>query len=328
MRAILAKFGCFILFILFLPLFAIFIGPLLVLAAFRGYQSVGPITLDTVRYGPAGRVGALILGLVIWILVWGSLAWLAIASSLPAPTVVNLPPQATATATPAPIITPTPPPPTFTPLATGTPTPLPATTTPTESPTVPPATGTTTPTATPTELFNETLATNTPTTTPELQAERAKTLIPTTPPATLTFTDRQAAIAAVEEGNLLLRQAINLANEENIQKLETVWHGTALSDAQEFATELYDRYASPFNAQFEYISPPAIGEPNLLGETVIISREKWSYGGPTKTKQEAFEFIYTLNQKDGRWLITDYTYRNLSLPTPTTTPTATPNDQS
>ncbi len=327
MRTILARFGCFVLFILFLPLFAIFIGPLLVLAAFRGHQPLGPITLDTVRYGPAGRVGALILGLAIWILVWGSLVWLAIASNLPAPTVVNLPPQATTTAMPAPIVTPTPPSPTFTPLAADRPTLLPTTTTPTESPTVPPATDTTTPTATPTELFNEILATNTPTTTPELQVERAKTLVPTTPPPTLTLADRQAAIAAVEEGNSLLHQAINLANEENIQKLGTVWHGTALSDAQEFAADLYDRYARPFKAQLEYISPPAIGEPNLLGETVVFSQEKWSYGGPTKTKQEAFEFIYTLNQKDGRWLITDYTYRNLPLPTPTTTPTTTPNDQ-
>ncbi len=315
MRTTLGNFGCFILFILFLPLFAIVIGPLLILAALRGYQPLGPITMDTVRYGPAGRVGAFMLGLALWLLIWASLIWLALANVLPGPTVANIFPLNLIPPTSEPVAMPTPPASTFTPVATFTPTSLPATATPTERPTLPAPTPTATPTATPTELFNETLATNTPTSTPELGLPVAKTRTPTPipPPATLTAADRQAIIATVQEGNLLLRNAIALANEENIQELDTVWYGRALEKAERFATELYDRYAKPFQVELDYITPPTIDKQrNELNEIVVVSREKWSYKGRTQTNQEAFEFIYALNQIDGRWVITRYTYRNLS----------------
>jgi len=48
--------GCLVVGILLLPIFLIVIGPLLVVAAVRGRQSVGPITLNSSQYGPAGRI--------------------------------------------------------------------------------------------------------------------------------------------------------------------------------------------------------------------------------------------------------------------------------
>ena len=71
----LADFGRLVLLILLLPLILILIGPLLILAAIRGHQPLGPITLDTARYKPVARTGAFILGLLLWLLVWGGLAW-------------------------------------------------------------------------------------------------------------------------------------------------------------------------------------------------------------------------------------------------------------
>ena len=97
-----------ILLILFLPIVLIFIGPLLILAVLRGCQPMGPITLDTSRYSTVGRVGALALGILLWLVVWGGLAWFVLyafsplnvitSASRTVPTPVT--PQATPTSTP------------------------------------------------------------------------------------------------------------------------------------------------------------------------------------------------------------------------------------
>jgi hypothetical protein len=170
------------------------------------------------------------------------------------------------------------------------------------------------PTPTPTPLFNETLATNTP-----LPTSNVVEVSPTVA-ATLTVADRQAVVATIEEGNLLLQNAISLANEDNIKKLEVIWQGRALTRVADFATGLYGRYAKPFTASFDFVVPPSISAQNSAGEVVITSREKWSYSGPSKTDEESFEFTYTVRLADEGWVITKYSYRNLPLPTPTTIP--------
>lgn len=122
----------------------------------------------------------------------------------------------------------------------------------------------------------------------------------------------------VEEGNVLLREAIREATDENLEAMETVWRGLGLQVAQKFATSIYDQYSKPVEVQFEYIRPPALEPPGEADEVVVTSREKWRYGGPTKIDhEEVFEFIYTLVREDGRWVISRYTYRNVPLPTAT-----------
>ena len=78
--------GCLVVAILLLPIFLIIIGPLLVLAAVRGRQSVGPIMLNSSQYGAAGRIGALMLGLGLWLLIWGGLVWVIVNGLLPSST--------------------------------------------------------------------------------------------------------------------------------------------------------------------------------------------------------------------------------------------------
>ena len=117
---------------------------------------------------------------------------------------------------------------------------------------------------------------------------------------------------------MLLREAIAQASEENLQKMGTVWRGLGLQVAKNFATTMYKQYAKPLEVKFEYISPPVVDPQSTLNEVVVTSREKWVYGGPTKIDhEEAFEFIYTLSQEDGQWVIRRYTYRNLTTPTST-----------
>jgi hypothetical protein len=79
-----------ILLLLLLPVALILIGPLLILAALRGRQQIGPITLDTSR-SSARRAGAWVTGLFLWLLVWGGLVWLAVAALTPRATVAQLP---------------------------------------------------------------------------------------------------------------------------------------------------------------------------------------------------------------------------------------------
>jgi len=324
--AVLADLVRLIILILFLPLIIIFIGPFLVISVLRGRQGMGPITLDSTRYDFAGRAGIFMLGLAIWILVWSGLAWLGLNAVLPAPVAVQPPlpgadiPTAglMLTFTPAPSATPVTRTPTLTPV------PPTSTLTPTPTPTLGPIIPVPAPPGAPavvftsTPLFNEKPAANTPT------PNAVLTVTPLFPIPTITvtlvLTGRQAAIDTLEEANKLLRNAIALANKENIENLGAVWRDRALTNIADFASELYGRYAKPFSVDFEYISPPTIRDRLSNGDIVVISRERWRYGGPTAVDEEAFEFVYTFSQREGRWVITKYSYKNLPLSTPTTIP--------
>lgn len=88
-----------ILLVLLLPVILILMGPLLVVAALRGRQRIGPITLDAAR-SSARRTGALVVGLLLWLLVWGGLSWLTWAALETPPTVAQQPVQITATPIP------------------------------------------------------------------------------------------------------------------------------------------------------------------------------------------------------------------------------------
>lgn len=332
MRTVLGNCGCLILSILLLPLFLILIGPLLMLAALRGRQPIGPIMLNTSRYGLLGRTGAFLLGLAIWILVWSGLVWVVINGLLPASTVTYVPADTPAVVIPTDTLSPSTESQEETPILpsstfTAVPTPLP-TATPTNTPTTEVVISPT-PVLTATPPLNETpTMTPEPTTSPESDqsSDAGDTQITSTGSLTapLTLTDRQEAIAAVEEGNLLLREAISLANEENVRQLEKMWQGKALDKAQNFVTDLYGRYAKPFDVRFEYIISPTISSESTLKQAIIVSQESWAYQGRTGVDTEAFEFTYTLSKETGRWIITRYYYLNLTTPTPIPTNTVTP----
>lgn len=360
-----------ILLILFLPLILILIGPLLILAVWRGHQPMGPIMLDTSRYSPVGRMSAFGLGVVLWLLVWGSLAWLmftafspvtiltALSPTLPAtialpatptptpipltPTLVTIVELTSSPASPTPvsvISTPTQPAPSPTPSETPTPvsvvsTPTQPAPSPTSTPVIPTATSTSTPEPSPSATPTPSLQTRTPTplaspTTPLTQQNNgtATTTRTISPQATLTVAERKAVAETVEEGNILLREAITDASPEKLQQMETIWRGLALQVARNFAVKIHEQYAKPVQVQFEYLEPPTVDLASARSEVTVTSRERWSYGGPTQTdKEEVFDFIYSLAEEDGRWLIIRYTYRNVSAtstPMPTPSPAATP----
>ena len=142
--------------------------------------------------------------------------------------------------------------------------------------------------------------------------------------APFSLADQQDVIATVQESNSLLREAISLANQENVQKLEKIWQGRALDKAQNFVSDIYGRYAKPFDVEFEYITLPTVSSRSTLNQAIVVSQEAWIYQGRSGTHRETFEFTYTLNRENGRWVITQYSYRNLFAPTPV--PTATPSD--
>jgi hypothetical protein len=129
--------------------------------------------------------------------------------------------------------------------------------------------------------------------------------------------DPSAALAVVREANLLLKEAMNLPNEENLANLSTVWQDRALTKVERFATEQHDRYARRLAATFEFISPPTISDQVSPDQLVVTARERWRYGQSVNADQEVLEFVYTLNWVDERWIITRYTYRNLPRSTAT-----------
>ena len=338
MDTISGNLGRLILLILLLPLFIILIGPLLVLAALRGRQPMGPITLDTVRYGLAGRLGGFILGLATWMLIWSGLAWLVLNSFSSTSIIAETRPASSPTlAQSNDTATPTSLPPTFTPTTSPTATipttPAPVITltltaifdlTPPTTPTIMPSPTlsiTLTLTATPTAT-----ATFAPTPTQEITAteiivipsvtsgppivDLVETVRPTPLPP-LSPEDQQAIFMTLQDGNNLLRTATMMADEANLQNLEQMWRNQALDNATQFATKNYNLYSQPFEVAFEYITPPQISERSSSDQVIVNSQERWTYSGNT-TREEAFEFIYTLSRKADSWVITNYTYRNLS----------------
>ena len=350
-----------IIIVLFLPLIVIFIGPLLILAAVRGQQWMGPITLNSARYGAAGRAGMFLLGAVIWAMVWSGLGWLGLKAVTPTPIQVVLPTATTTVETIANVEAADSSTPTLS-ATTATPTTM---IEPPESPTNAPtliatkalsramATAISTRTATATKIFNEALSTNTPT--PELLSAEITattvtaaatgtsgvsaggTAIPTPDArATVSVADRRAAIFAVNDANDLLREAIIQASEKNIEEMGEVWQGDAFTAIENFATKINQRYGQTLLVDYQYVMQPEIGEASTPGQIIIVTREQWRYGEPGDQKQELFEFNYTLTPNDDRWVITRYSYRNLArlstpaatatLP-PTTTPTPTHENQ-
>jgi hypothetical protein len=323
----------YVVVILF-PLSLLLIGPLLVLAALRGVQRVGPIVLEPERSGAGGRILALLLGLTLWLVVWGGLA-LLVGPALPAPApagevaVAPTPtraPRPTFTPSPAPVpaLSAQPPLETPEPPATSTPTPLAVTASPTpvlatSTPLPPPATATPTPvpaTSTPTPLPP-------PTPTPT----RPPTAIPAptaTPVATLAPAQAAQAIAVVEKANDLLRAAVVEPSIGNLAALETAWRGDALKDAQAFAEDLSRRYLRPLEVTFVYLNPPSAREGILPDTAVVTSTETWTYAGPRSARSESFEFTYTMAPQDSSWIIIAYSYRNVPggavMPSPTLTP--------
>ncbi len=309
----LADLGRLIILILLLPVFLIFVGPMLVVAVLRGRQPLGPILLDTTRYRAIAKASAFIFGVALWGVIWGGLAWLsvnAIAPALSTGSPLDTPAEVTilitntptsilsdSTATPRPSPTPTPVLDTATPL-------LPAAT-----PTDPPAPAPTdTPLSTATALPPTSTFTPTPTATAAATQTRTS---PVSPQATLTYQEQKRVEDVVKEANRLLQQAIVDANDETLANLDSVWRDLALNVAQSFALKTYEQYSKPVQVQFSYVRQPVVEPESTFTEATVTSREKWIYGRNDDAEDETFEFVYTLTRENEAWVITRYTYRNL-----------------
>lgn len=265
-------------------------------------------------------------------------------------------PTPTATATASPTATPTPTVPTSTPTQTASPTatetntPIATATatptftfTPSPSPTNTPtatatdtATATATNTATPTFTFTPlptptNSPTNTPTPTPTATNTGTPTVSPasaagltSTPVPTLAASERQAVLAALRGGNEALRRTIEAATDENLAALETFWGGRALQEVSTLAVDARERYGRLFTADLEYVRQPAIGNPISARHIFVTSRERWSYRGSTTAREELFEFLYTVSRRGDGWIITNFSFRQLTTPTPTLFPPKRP----
>ncbi len=340
---IMTHVGRLIIVILLLPLFIIFIGPCLILAALRNEQPMGPITLNVARYGLAGRVGGVLGGLLAWFVVWGALAWVVVNGVMPVVTTAEavvatsptpFPATATSappTATPIPSATPTVPTLTPTPILTltitavfqATPSPT-ITATPTPTPTINlTATATATPTLTRTPSPTAT-ASPEPTPSPE-PTETVAAAKETNPPLDLVETvrptpqpplsdaDQEAVIETIRASNELLWLAITVPTPTSFQNLARLWQGDALEQAETFATDRAERYDQPDEVQFRSTIPLRISDQSAADLILARSREVWIYIGDTTEQQETLDFTYTLERdEDEAWVITGFTYSALS----------------
>ncbi|MFQ5613925.1 MAG: hypothetical protein ACE5H9_17525 [Anaerolineae bacterium] len=308
-----------LLFLFFLPVIALLIGPTLVIAAILGRLRIGPLEFNPGQRGPGQRGFALIVGILLWLLIWAGLGWLWL-SFAPKPIVSPAISRASVT-----VAITTPAGTTAVPRTTASP---PASATPTETPLLPtPPPGVV---PTPTEMAaTVTLAptaTPHPSDTPRLLPSATPTATPTVapvapPPAgSLSAGDKAAALAAVDRANVLLAAAIASPSDGNLNNLASAWSGESLEQVQSFAQDVYDRYLQPLNVEFQYLDPPRIQEEADARTLVVVAREVWTYSGPNNSEREAFAFTYTLRRADAGWVVTDYRYLNITLPIPTLTP--------
>lgn len=286
-----------VLIVVVLPLALLLSGPALVLAALRGRQRVGPIVLNPGQRGRFGRVWACLLGLLLWLAVWGGLA-LMLGRTLQPATVAHVPPPTPVTVSPAP----------ETPTAEA-----PATLPPSSTPLPPP-----TPAAEPTHALEE--ATPTATLAPPTETVPASpspslptlTPLPLPTPAQTSQPDQAAlAIAAVEAANEQLRMAVIQPSEENLDALEQHWKEKSLDKAKAFATSLHQTVGAPMEVGYVYLIPPTtVSQPLTSSALFVNATEVWTYSGSRDSYTETYEFFYTLAQHDDRWVIIDYVYRN------------------
>lgn len=315
-------FRLFYLVVIILPLTILLLGPSLVLAALRGRQRMGPIVLNPGRRGTSGRIGALLLGLIFWLIVWGGLTAVLSGVILPAiSSSSSASVQVTATITTPPVTLTASPVPPSSPIPQPTATPIPATplqeetstSTPTPAPSPSPSLSTLPPTATPV------LPTATPMPAPTATPAPLPTSTPLSSPAplaSLSAGEASEAIVAVEAANDLLRAAVSEPSIGNLAALETLWREEALVKAQAFAQDLSQRYLDSLDVTFIYLASPQVVAGNSPDTAYVISTEAWTYTGSRSVHGESFEFTYTLHREGEGWVITDYAYGYAPLPLP------------
>lgn len=332
-----------LLILVAVPLVVLLIGPILVWAALRGAQQVGPIIVNPGRQGNVGRLLALVLGLLLWVLVWGGIFLLLAPFGRPAAPpgsesaggtvqlVVSQTVEFDQTSGAATLTS------------------QPATSSPhtdddnlsastendqtaeavgptqvldpeVESPTAPtqsdpspvPLVETVTPSSMP-----PTLTPPAPVLAPSATAvppapSPTSTAFPSPmPTGTLSPQLASEAMSSVETANEILRRAVADPSADNLFALEKVWKGNALIKAQEFAKGPTHMVGRPITVSYVYRVPPSVsqGPPGSPPDTLLASSiEIWTYSGPDGNHSEEFRFVYTLEKQDQGWVIMDYAF--------------------
>jgi cytoskeletal protein RodZ len=287
-----------LLLIILLPLILLVAGPLLVGAALVGRISLGALQLRPGKYYRGGRILAFSLGVIIWGLSWGSAAWIW-QQPIPIVSSVSMTPLAiqavspTATNTSPPVTSP------ISPTATATTSPSTATSIPSPSPTrVPPS---------------PTLTIATPTAT---RVVPSPTTMPTIAPSPSISLQQNDLAQTLIEANKSLIQYLQAPNSENQTLLEAFWADDALLEVQAFAQKINVKYQRPLTITYTLIDEPIITPIDNTAVTVR-SREFWEYEDLNGTKESLSDYEYTLQVKNGGWVITRYQFKVLSLPTTT-----------
>jgi hypothetical protein len=291
-----------LLLLVFLPFILLVLGPVLVIAALFGRFSLGALKIRPGKYHPRGRLWALVLGLFVWGLTWGGLAWFWPSNLFqPAitPSPINTITQNTVTPTHTPTNVPsantsTPAQPTqrATPTATTTATPLPS---PTET-TAPP------PPPTPTLTLTSLPATPTPTPTAVLPTATPSSLQPDDPDQLLTIAN-DSLVQYLEGGAI-----------DDLSVLGGLWAGEALPAVQSFGRQINLKYQQPLSVTYQLIGSPSL-TPLAENRIIVQVRELWVFEDSTHRQESLSDYDYTLQLVEGQWRIVAYQFQALPLPT-------------
>jgi len=310
-----------LLLIALLPLIILLAGPLLVVAAILGDVSVfGVVKLAPGKHLRWGRLWAFIIGLLLWMIVWGSAAWLwlnyapTFTSSAVRPATPTIQahssPSAGQAFQPAPS-------PTIGPTATSISTPEPtativiATDTPTSSPTAAPL-----PSAAPS---NTPIASPTSTTVVATPQALPATATPTptilSPPAARSLDEEAGVFDAIASANNLLVEAIQAPTDANLAALESVWQGQALDQVGHFVRQVNQKYPFPLQVRYSIIGLPKVVSDTASTGLLVQSREFWTFEAEDRRREALSDYKYTLQPQGDDWVITFYQFKNIPLPT-------------
>jgi hypothetical protein len=311
----------FLLLLLILPFALLILGPLLVIAALFGEVVLGWLHISPNRSGNTGRALALGLGLLLWALTWGGLAWLGLGGPTPtAPTLTENEPSPTvsvaATALSEVAFSTPDPSPRLTALPTSTATSAPVTATavsPADTET-PPATATPSPTTTteplpapptPTPTASATNTPPPPTATPNIAAD-----------STVSSAQASGVLDALTAANALFIEAVENPGPAQQAALAELWQDQALIRIEEFTARTLDRYDSPLTVTYRFAEPPTLRETG--GGTVSLQAlEYWRFTDPNGERESLTNYTYIFTpapETPEEWVITFYTFEVLTQP--------------
>ncbi|RME42166.1 MAG: hypothetical protein D6796_14805, partial [Caldilineae bacterium] len=132
---------------------------------------------------------------------------------------------------------------------------------------------------------------------------------PSPPPETPVLQD-------LAKANNLLIQALQSPTEANLSALSALWQDEAETQVQTFVQTIRQKYQPPLRVWYSIFGLPQITPGANADRVTVQSREFWVYEDVRGKREVLNEYRYTMQNREGRWVIVSYQFEPLPLTGP------------